>query len=76
MQEDGGRIKSVGKLSHQAFGHWVDKKLAEGWQIESCYEAGASGYWLHQHWKDADGTARSSVCVSPRPPDTGKPPPR
>lgn len=48
MQEDGGRIKSVGKLSHQAFGHWVDKKLAEGWQIESCYEAGASGYWLHR----------------------------
>ena len=48
MQEDGGRIKSVGKMSHQAFGHWVDKKLAEGWQIESCYEAGASGYWLHR----------------------------
>ena len=36
MQEDGGRIKSVGKMGHQAFGHWVDKKLAEGWQIESC----------------------------------------
>jgi hypothetical protein len=48
MQEDGGRIKSVGKMSHQAFGHWMDKKLAEGWQIESCYEAGASGYWLHR----------------------------
>jgi transposase len=48
MQEDGGRIKSVGKMSHQAFAHWVDKKLAQGWQIESCYEAGASGYWLHR----------------------------
>jgi hypothetical protein len=36
QQEDGGRIKSVGKMSHQAFAHWVDKKLAQGWQIESC----------------------------------------
>src|SRR5580704_3088222 len=48
MQEDGGRIKAVGKMSHQAFGNWVNKKLAQGWQIESCYEAGASGYWLHR----------------------------
>jgi transposase len=46
MQEEGGRIKGAGKMSHQAFGNWVNKKLAEGWQIESCYEAGASGYWL------------------------------
>src|SRR3981081_1486220 len=48
MQEDGGRIKGAGKMSHQAFGHWMDKKLAAGWQIESCYEAGASGYWLNR----------------------------
>src|ERR1700730_1244345 len=46
MQEEGGRIKGAGMMSHQAFGNWVNKKLAEGWQIESCYEAGASGYWL------------------------------
>jgi hypothetical protein len=26
----------------------VQKKLQEGWQIYSCYEAGASGYWLHR----------------------------
>jgi hypothetical protein len=48
MQEDGGRIKGAGKVSHQAFGHWMDKKLVEGWPIESCYEAGASGYWLNR----------------------------
>ena len=48
MQEDGGRIKAVGKMSHGAFWSWVNKKLKEGWQIESCYEAGASGYWLHR----------------------------
>src|ERR1700731_4455165 len=46
MQEDGGRIKAAGKMSHGVFWTWVDKKLKEGWQIYSCYEAGASGYWL------------------------------
>jgi transposase len=46
MQEDGGRIKAAGKMSHGVFLNWVEKKLAEGWQIDSCYEAGASGYWL------------------------------
>jgi transposase len=48
MQEDGGRIKSAGKMGHQAFANWVEKKLQEGWEIQSCYEAGASGYWLHR----------------------------
>jgi transposase len=48
MQEDGGRIKSAGKMCHADFLHWVQKKLEEGWQIYSCYEAGASGYWLHR----------------------------
>jgi transposase len=48
MQEDGGRIKSAGKMGHAEFLNWVRKKLAEGWEIESCYEAGASGYWLHR----------------------------
>jgi hypothetical protein len=28
------------------YGNWVQKKLEEDWQIYSCYEAGASGYWL------------------------------
>jgi transposase len=46
MQEDGGQIKAAGKMSHEVFLNWVQKKLAEGWQIFSCYEAGASGYWL------------------------------
>jgi transposase len=48
MQEDGGRIKAAGKMSYEAFLNWIQKKLAEGWQIYSCYEAGASGYWLHR----------------------------
>jgi len=48
MQEEGGRIKALGKMSHAVFGEWVGKKLKAGWQICSCYEAGASGYWLHR----------------------------
>ena len=46
MQEDGGRIKAGGKMSYAVFLNWVQKRLEEGWQIYSCYEAGASGYWL------------------------------
>ena len=46
MQEDGGRIKAAGKMAHEDFLGWVQSKLMEGWQIHSCYEAGASGYWL------------------------------
>src|ERR1700747_3437179 len=48
MQEDGGRIKAAGKMSHAVFLNWVQQKLEEGWQIYSCYEAGARGYWLHR----------------------------
>jgi transposase len=48
MQEDGGRIKAAGKMSYADFLNWVRKKLEEGWEINSCYEAGASGYWLHR----------------------------
>jgi hypothetical protein len=48
MQEEHGLIKAVGKMSHDRFGLWVEKKRKEGWEIYSCYEAGASGYWLHR----------------------------
>jgi len=48
MQEEAGRIKAVGKMGHEAFRSWVEKKLKAGWEIYSCYEAGASGYWLHR----------------------------
>ena len=48
MQEEDGRIKAVGKMGHEAFVSWLEKKLKEGWEIYSVYEAGASGYWLHR----------------------------
>jgi transposase len=46
MQEDGRLVMAVGKMAYRDFLKWIRKKLAQGWQIYSCYEAGASGYWL------------------------------
>jgi transposase len=46
MQEESGPIKAVGKMNHDRFEAWIEKKCREGWEIYSCYEAGASGYWL------------------------------
>jgi transposase len=48
LQEDGGRIKVAGKMSYEAFDGWIRNKLQQGWSIWSCYEARASGYWLHR----------------------------
>ena len=63
MQEDGGRIKVVGKMSHKAFLGWVKKKVAEGWEIRSCYEAGACGYWLH---RELEKLGVKNLVVAPR----------
>jgi hypothetical protein len=51
MQEDRGRVTSVGKMEYRQFFKWIKKKLRQGWQIYSCYEAGASGYWLDRKLK-------------------------
>jgi hypothetical protein len=58
MQEDGGRIKAAGKMSHEVFLNWVQKKWEEGCQIFSCHEAGAGGYWLHRELGE-DGSQKS-----------------
>ena len=46
MQEEGGLVRAAGKMEYRVFVPWIKKKLREGWQLYSCYEAGASGYWL------------------------------
>jgi Transposase and inactivated derivatives len=46
MQEEGGLVRPVGKMDYRSFLPWIEKKLGQGWRIYSCYEAGASGYWL------------------------------
>src|SRR5258707_14785820 len=43
MQEDGWLVRPVGKMGYREFLKWIKKKLAQGRQICSCYEAGASG---------------------------------
>src|ERR1700722_6688469 len=63
MQEDGGRIKAAGKMGYVDFLNWVGKKLAEGWEIHSCYEAGASGYWLH---RDLAKLGVKNLVVAPK----------
>src|SRR5260221_14669798 len=48
-KEEGGRfVRAVGKMGYRGFFKWGKKKVAEGWQIFSLYEAGGSGYWLHR----------------------------
>ena len=68
MQEDGGRIKPLGKMCYERFVHWVEKKLSEGWEIHSCYEAGASGYWLH---RELVAKGVKNLVVAPKPMDKG-----
>lgn len=63
MQEDGGRIRVAGKMSHEAFAGWIRKKAAEGWAIFSCYEAGASGYWLH---RELEALGVKNLVVAPK----------
>src|ERR1700745_874432 len=39
MQEDGRLVRPVGKMGSREFLKWIKKKLEQGWQIYSCYEA-------------------------------------
>ena len=64
MQEEDGPIKALGKMSHDGFSHWVEKKLQAGFELSSCYEAGASGYWLH---RDLEGLGVKNLVVTPKP---------
>jgi transposase len=64
MQEEDGPIKALGKMSHDGFSHWVEKKLQAGFELYSCYEAGASGYWLH---RDLEGLGVMNLVVTPKP---------
>src|SRR5258708_17851734 len=63
MQEEDGPIKALGKMSHDGFSHWVEKKLQAGFELYSCYEAGASGYWLH---RDLDGLGVKNLVLTPK----------
>ena len=63
MQEEDGAIKALGKMSHDGFSNWVEKKLQAGFELYSCYEAGASGYWLH---RELEGLGVRNLVVVPK----------
>jgi transposase len=63
IQEEDGAIKALGKMSHDGFSNWVEKKLQAGFELYSCYEAGASGYWLH---RELEQLGVKNVVVAPK----------
>src|ERR1700752_750752 len=63
MEEEAGAIKAVGRMGHDGFEHWVERKREAGWEIYSCYEAGASGYWLH---RDLEQMGVKNLVVAPK----------
>ena len=48
MQYDGSSPKPPQRFTPKDFLAWVEKQIAQGWQIISCYEAGPFGYGLHR----------------------------
>jgi transposase len=48
MQYDGSSPKPPQRFTPQGLLAWVQKQIAQGWQIVSCYEAGPFGYTLHR----------------------------
>ena len=48
LQYDGEFPKPPQRFTPKDFLKWVEKQLAQGWRIVSCYEAGPFGYGLHR----------------------------
>ena len=48
MQEEGSSPKSPQRFKPADFLKWVERKVAEGYRVVSCYEAGPFGFGLHR----------------------------
>ena len=48
MQYDGESPKPPQRFSPPGLLAWVQKQMAQGWRVVSCYEAGPFGYVLHR----------------------------
>ena len=48
LQYDGSSPKPPQRFRPQDLLSWVQKQIAQGWKIVSCYEAGPFGYGLHR----------------------------
>jgi len=63
IQEDGSHPKPPQRFKPTEFLKWVEKKLNQGWQVVSCYEAGPFGYVLHRQLR---ALGASNYVVRPR----------
>jgi len=48
MQYEGSSPKPPQRFTPQGLLAWVQKQMAQGWRVISCYEAGPFGYGLHR----------------------------
>lgn len=48
LQEEGGSLKPPQRFRPSDFLKWVEQKLAAGYRLVTCYEAGPFGYGLHR----------------------------
>lgn len=48
MQYEGGSPKPPQRFTPAGLLAWVQKQIAQGWRVVSCYEAGPFGYVLHR----------------------------
>jgi transposase len=61
MQYDGSTPKPTQRFSPKNFLAWVEKQIAQGWRVISCYEAGPFGYVLHRQLT-ALGATNYVIC--------------
>jgi len=66
MQYDGSSPKPPQRFRPKDLLTWVQKQIAQGWKIISCYEAGPFGYGLHRQL-EALGVTNHVI----RPPELG-----
>jgi transposase len=61
MQYDGSTPKPTQRFSPKNFLIWVEKQIAQGWRVITCYEAGPFGYVLHRQLT-ALGATNYVIC--------------
>jgi transposase len=61
MQYDGSTPKPPQRFTPKNFLAWVEKQIAQGWRVITCYEAGPFGYVLHRQLT-ALGATNYVIC--------------
>ncbi len=63
MQYDGSAPKPPQRFGPKDLLGWVQKQIAQGWRVVSCYEAGPFGYVLH---RQLTGLGVTNYVIRPR----------